>query len=56
MWNGIVGAVSAGFLFGAAQDKDAWIAIPLLSIFWLVGLGMAYWWIYAHFMQLYRSA
>jgi len=53
MWNGIMGVVSATFLVGAAQAKVAWVVIPFLSLFWLIGLGLAYWWIRSRFMRLF---
>jgi hypothetical protein len=45
IWNGIVGLITAvmlAALFGAAakHDQAFWIAPAILSIFWLVGIGV----------------
>src|SRR3954468_72561 len=45
IWNGIVGLITAVMLaafFGAAakQEQAFWIAPAILSVFWLVGIGV----------------
>src|SRR3954447_2841129 len=45
LWNGIIGVITAVMLAaffgkGAKADESVWIAPAILSIFWLVGIGV----------------
>jgi hypothetical protein len=55
-WNGFMAVFTSIWLFVGVQDNgDAPLSviIPFLGLFWLVGLGMAYWWVRMRFMRLY---
>lgn len=51
LWTGVTAAVTAGLAVGAAHDPAIWPAFLFLSVFWLVGLGMIFWWITLHFTR-----
>ena len=57
LWNGIVTVFTVVGVFAVGQGNNDHppliFAIPFLGIFWLVGLGMAYWWVRMRFMRLY---
>jgi hypothetical protein len=55
-WNGFMAVFTSIWLFvGMENNADAplYVIIPFLGLFWLVGLGMAYWWVRMRFMRLY---
>ena len=56
IWNGFMAVFTSVWIFAGVQDNaDAplYVIIPFLGLFWLVGLGMAYWWVRMRFMRLY---
>jgi hypothetical protein len=52
IWNGIVGVVSTGIILAGGDDEmPLHFVIPFMSLFWLVGLGMLYWWLKMRFTR-----
>jgi hypothetical protein len=52
MWNSIVGIVSTVILiFGGGKDMPLHFVIPFLSLFWIIGLGLLYWWLKTRFTR-----
>ena len=52
IWNSIIGIVSAGiFLAGGGKELPVLFVIPFLGLFWLVGLGMLFWWLKMRFTR-----
>lgn len=56
VWNGFMAVFTSIWMFAGVQnnaDAPLYFIIPFLGLFWLVGLGMAYWWVRMRFMRLY---
>lgn len=53
LWLAIVGAITAAFVFGGAVGEAGFFLVPFLSIFWLVGLALLYFWIRGRFGKTY---
>ncbi|MBX3441693.1 MAG: hypothetical protein KF774_04740 [Planctomyces sp.] len=53
MWNGILSIITLGFLFATLQpDGPPWPVFLFLSLFWAVGLGVAYFWLKSKYERM----
>jgi hypothetical protein len=54
VWTGFMVVMTGGMAFGGAfRDAESLIAVPILGIFWAVGLTMVYFWFRGRFGKTY---
>ncbi len=57
LWNGFMTFFTAGFMSSMINQGEGWGTIlgltAFLSLFWMIGLGMAVWWVKAKFERLF---
>ncbi len=53
VWLAFIGVFTGGMVAGGGVAEAGFFLIPFLGIFWLVGLGMLYFWIRGRFGKIY---